>query len=220
MAGIWRRVSTVALSLADKDSPIASYVGVTNKDKQSAGKHNIALMKSADRYQGTCVLDKCGPCPYNHTKMAQLFPTFFSPLTLSCRRGVSMRLTNGDLCRGDDWVLFKSDASGGAVPALGRIKEIVAFLDPTTANTAQPTHTVVLLQRMDIGMCVEPYRMPSISFGNNWLILEVSVSDGLHMRHNILIPDSLYFVQQTPSTAVMTTSVPRPNWYLFIKSGN
>ena len=62
--------------------------------------------------------------------------------------------------------------------------------------------------------------MPSISFGNNWLILEVSVSDGLHMRHNILIPDSLYFVQQTPSTAVMTTSVPRPNWYLFIKSGN
>ena len=62
-----------------------------------------------------------------------------------------MRLTNGDLCHVDDWVLFKSDASGAAVPALGHIKEIIAFLNPATANTVQLTHTFVLLQHMDIG---------------------------------------------------------------------
>ena len=106
MAGVWRQVSTAALSLANKDSPITSYIGVTDKDEQRVGKYNITcLVKSADRYEGTCVLDKCGPCPYGHTEMAQLFPALFSPLTVSCRRGVSVRLANGDLCRLDDWVL-------------------------------------------------------------------------------------------------------------------
>ena len=91
-----------------------------------------------------------------------------------------MRLTNGDLCRVDDWVIFKSNASSTAALALGRIKEIVAPLGPATTNTEQPTHIIVLLQCMDIGMCVEPYQMPSISLGNNWAILDVSVSDALH----------------------------------------
>ena len=39
-----------------------------------------------------------------------------------------MRLTNSDLCRVDDSVLFKFNASSTAAPALGRVKEIVAPL--------------------------------------------------------------------------------------------
>ena len=185
MAGVWRQVSTAALSLADEDSPITSYIGVTDKDEQRVGKYNITcLVKSADRYEGTCVLDKCGPCPYGHTEMAQLFPALFSPLTVSCRRGVSVRLANSDLCHLDDWVLFKFDASSTTVPALGHLKEIIVFPGPTTTSTEQPTRTVVLLRHMDIGMCVEPYRMPSISFGNKWVVLDISVSDEVHYsRH-------------------------------------
>ena len=181
MAGIWRQFSFAALSLANKDSPIASYIGITDNDKQPGGKYDITpLVKSADLYEGTCVLDKCRPCPYNHTETAQQFPTLFSSLTLSCRRGVFMRLTNSDLCRVDDSVLFKSNASSTAAPALGRVKEIVAPLGPATINTEQPTRILVLLQHMNIGMHVKPYRMPSVSLGNNWVILDVSVSDVLH----------------------------------------
>ena len=91
-----------------------------------------------------------------------------------------MRLTNGDLCRVDDSVLFKSNASSTAAPALGRVKEIVAPLGPATINTEQPTRILVLLQHMNIGMHIKPYRMPSVSLGNNWAILDVSVSDALH----------------------------------------
>ena len=68
-----------------------------------------------------------------------------------------MRLTNSDLCRVDDSVLFKSNASSTAAPALGHVKEIVAPLGPATINTEQPMCIVVLLQHMNIGMHVEPY---------------------------------------------------------------
>ena len=181
MAGIWQQVSFAVLLLADKDNPIASYIGITDNDKQPGGKYDITpLMKSADLYEGTCILDKCRPCPYNHTETAQQFPTLFSSPTLSCRRGVSMQLTNCDLCHVDDSVLFKSNASSTAAPALGRVKEIVAPLGPATINTEQPTRILVLLQHMNIGMHIKPYRMPSVSLGNNWAILDVSVSDALH----------------------------------------
>jgi hypothetical protein len=109
--------------------------------------------------------------------MARWFPVLFPPQTSPCWRGASVGLTNGDLCRVDDWVLFKSDASGGAVPALGRVREIVIPPGLATSSMEQSTHTVILLQHMDIGVCVEPYRMPAISFGNNWVVLDVSVSD-------------------------------------------
>jgi hypothetical protein len=51
MAGIWRQVSTTAISLVEKDSPIASYIGLTDNDdsEQPAGKHDITcLVKSTD----------------------------------------------------------------------------------------------------------------------------------------------------------------------------
>ena len=41
MAGIWRQVSMAAISLVDKDSPIASYIGLTNNDPQPVGKCDI-----------------------------------------------------------------------------------------------------------------------------------------------------------------------------------
>ena len=110
--------------------------------------------------------------------MAKLFPTLFSTPTLSCRRGISIGLINDDTCRINDWVLFKSNAS--AVPGLGRVKEIVVLTDPaatTGPGTEQLTRTIVLLQHMDIGTCVEPYRMPAISFGNKWVVVDFSVSD-------------------------------------------
>jgi hypothetical protein len=41
MAGIWRQVPTEAISLVDKDSPIAGYIGFINKDEQPVGEYNI-----------------------------------------------------------------------------------------------------------------------------------------------------------------------------------
>ena len=113
--------------------------------------------------------------------MAKLFPTLFSTPTSSCRRGLSIGLINGDTCRIDDWVLFKSDASSVVTPELGRVKEIVILTDmcPAGTSTGQLTRMAALLQHMDIGACIEPYRMPAISFGNKWVVVDVSVSDRL-----------------------------------------
>ncbi|KAF8259509.1 hypothetical protein EI94DRAFT_1707051 [Lactarius quietus] len=175
-AGIWRQVSTAALFLVDKDSPIADYIGVTNKDEQPGNKFDLVhLEKSANHdILGTCVLDKCELCPYDHTEMARLFPALFSGQTFSCRRGISITLVNGDLCRLDSWVLFKSEESGARVPALGHIKEIVVHVVPATTATEQTTRTAVLLQHADIGAYIEPYRMPVISFGNKWVVVDIS----------------------------------------------
>ena len=115
--------------------------------------------KSANYCAGTRLLDKREPCPYDHTEMAKLFPTLFSTPTSSCRRGLSIGLINGDTCRIDDWVLFKSDASGAVTPELGHVKEIVILTDmcPAGTSTGQLTRTAALLQHMDICVCIEPY---------------------------------------------------------------
>jgi hypothetical protein len=161
--------------MVDKDSPIAGYIFHTDK---GVGKYDTGCLgKSANYCIGTCILDKREPCPYNHTEMAKIFPTLFPTPTSSCRRGLSIGLINGDRCRVGNWVLFKSDASGAVAPKLGHVKEIVILTCPTATSTEQLTRTVVLLQHMDIGACVEPYQMPAISFGNQWVAVDVSVSD-------------------------------------------
>jgi hypothetical protein len=46
-AGVWRQVSTGAILLVDKDSPIAGYIGLA--DKKGAGKsESVHLRKSAN----------------------------------------------------------------------------------------------------------------------------------------------------------------------------
>lgn len=124
--------------------------------------------KSANYCAGTCLLDKHEPCPYDHMEMAKLFPTLLLTPSSSCRRGLSIGLINGDTCHIDNWVLFKSDASSAVTLELGHIKEIVILTDicPAGTSTGQLTRMAALLQHMDIGACVEPYRMPAISFGN------------------------------------------------------
>jgi hypothetical protein len=140
--------------------------------------------------------------------MGQIFPTLFSAQAPSCRRGVSICLMNNDTCRVNNWVLFKSDASSAVVPGLGRVKEIVVLTASATTGTEQLIRTVVLLQHMDIGACVEPYRMPTISFGNKWVVVDVSVSD----KHGTLIVTYTH----SPFPAVYTlycklpTSMPQP----------
>lgn len=126
-----------------------------------------------------------------------------------------MKLRNGDTCRIHDWVLFKLDASSEAVPALGRICEIVIL--------PGPVRTVVLLQHMDIGMHIEPYQMPAISFGsgNDWLVIDVPVSNMVPNCHSedTLISHRISFVLQTPSTDVMTTNVLHQGRSRFTRNG-
>ena len=63
------------------------------------------------------------------------------------------------------------------VPGLGCVKEIVVLTDTATTGTEQLTRTIVLLQHMDIGAFVEPYKMPAISFGDKWVVVDAPVSD-------------------------------------------
>jgi hypothetical protein len=104
-------------------------------------------------------------------------PYILSPKYLTLQERCIHGLVNGDTCRIGNWVLFKSNEGSEGVPALGRIHEIVILPGPAPGSMEQSMHTVVLLQQMDIGVCVEPYQMPAISFGNNWVVLDVSVSD-------------------------------------------
>ena len=107
---------------------------------------------------------------------------------------------------------------------LGHVKEIVILMGSGTVGTGQLMHMVVLLQHMDIGAFVEPYQMPAITFGNKWVVVDVSVSDDqgtlIKTLHLFPFPCSIFFVLQTPSTNATTTNVLCHDQYQFTKSSN
>jgi hypothetical protein len=212
-AGIWRQVSSAATCLIEDDSPIASYMGLNDKHNDLIGKCNIVFfMRGADRFEGTCKLAKEDPRPYDHTTTAQHFPSLISPPSLPCMMGASIVLRNGDVCYPGSWVLFKSSASDAAVPALGRVCEIITC--PSTAGIQQSTHPHILLQNADIGACVQPYQMPAIHL-NNWVIADISVSDVLCYHDDTLIFPTAYFMYCKCPTPVLRS----PLYCIGIRAG-
>lgn len=174
-AGIWRQISSSGphmYMLLNQHLYASSYVGPS---------------VSLNPRFGTCVLDQQAQRPYGRTDMAHHFPTFIpspllalpspspSPSHSTYFTAASMTLSNGDVCRIGDWILFSLSASNTEAPALGRIHEII--VDEARTGTQQyPRPDAILLQQADIAEWVEPYRVPRISVSNNWAVVDIMVS--------------------------------------------
>lgn len=134
----------------------------------------------ADIYGGTCVLDRLDARPYSSTETARHFSTFIpTPASPTFFTALSMVLTNGDVCRVSDWVLFKFGLRDTSAPGLACVREITVPVGPTP-TPQYPRPGVILLQQADVTACDDPYRMPGVQLSGNYIILGISVSDLLH----------------------------------------
>lgn len=88
-----------------------------------------------------------------------------------------MTLSNGDVCRIRDWVLFSPSVpvDNTEAPALGHVQEIIIPADLARTQQNSRPHAV-LLQRADIAESVEPYRMPRVHIRDNWAAVDIMVS--------------------------------------------
>lgn len=164
-AGIWRKVFAAGphmVALLNQNSSASGYVGPS---------------LSVNPRFGTCVPKKRTLRPYGDTDMARHFPTFIPPTSLSLSNvftAISMTLLNGDVCRVGEWVLFSLSTNNTEAPVLGRIHEIVVDM---ARSQQYPRPDAILLQQADVGEPVEHYRMPSVSVSNNWVVVNIVVSD-------------------------------------------
>lgn len=86
----------------------------------------------------------------------------------------AVTLLNGDPCAVGQFILAKNSAGNAPNPQVYRVEEILNQVGSINERRSFPD--VVLVQLGELGEYAEPYRMPRVTFKNNFLLLPIDVS--------------------------------------------